>query len=97
MMNDGKGTLKEAPCGGDICTQFKGVFMRNLLLLYQTKPAADLAMYARHQSDAIWNTSRNAMDQLGYEWHLPFDKATASRQSSALDGLIAAYATSGAM
>jgi hypothetical protein len=95
MMNDGKGTLKEAPCGGDICTQFKGVFMRNLLLLYQTKPAADLAMYARHQSDAIWMTTRNDMDQLGYQWHLPFDKATASRQSSALDALIAAYATSG--
>src|SRR5262249_30342244 len=24
MMVDGNGTLKEAPCGGDICTQFKG-------------------------------------------------------------------------
>ena len=94
-MTDGKGTLKETPCGGDICTQFKGVFMRNLLLLFQTKPAADLQTYARHQSDSVWNTSRNAQDQFGYEWHLPFDKATASRQSSALDALIAAYASSG--
>jgi predicted alpha-1,6-mannanase (GH76 family) len=97
MMTDGKGTLKETPCGGDICTQFKGVFMRNLLLLFQTKPAADLQAYARHQSDAIWTTSRNATDQLGYEWHLPFDKATASRQSSALDALTAAYASSAAL
>jgi F5/8 type C domain/Glycosyl hydrolase family 76 len=95
LMSDANGTLKEAPCGGDICTQFKGVFMRNLAALYRARPATDLRAYARHQSDQIWNsTDRNAQSQFGYEWQLPFDKATASRQSSALDGLMAAVMSS---
>jgi predicted alpha-1,6-mannanase (GH76 family) len=89
------GILKETPCGGDICTQFKGIFMRNLLLLHRARPAPEYAAFARKQSDQLWNGgSRNAMNQFGYEWHLPFDKATASRQSSALDALVAAYASS---
>jgi hypothetical protein len=49
----------------------------------------------RHQSDQIWGgTDKNAQNQFGYEWHVPFDKATASRQSSALDGLVAAVMSS---
>jgi predicted alpha-1,6-mannanase (GH76 family) len=94
MMSTTGGILKEAPCGGDICVQFKGVFMRNLALLYRTRPAADLQTYMRHQSDQLWNVNRNAQSQFGYEWDLPFDKATASRQSSALDALVAAVASS---
>jgi predicted alpha-1,6-mannanase (GH76 family) len=94
MMSTTGGILKEAPCGGDICVQFKGVFMRNLALLYRTRPASDLQTYMRHQSDQIWNSNRNAESQFGYEWDLPFDKATASRQSSALDALVAAVVSS---
>ncbi len=89
MMSTTGGILKEAPCGGDICVQFKGVFMRNLALLYRTRPATDLQTFMRHQSDQLWNVNRNAQSQFGYEWDLPFDKATASRQSSALDALVA--------
>jgi hypothetical protein len=48
----------------------------------------------RHQSDQLWNSNRNATSQFGYQWHLPFDKATASRQSSALDALVAAVVSS---
>jgi hypothetical protein len=45
----------------------------------------------RHQSDDLWTTSvKNAQNQFGYAWEAPFDKATASRQSSALDALVAA-------
>jgi predicted alpha-1,6-mannanase (GH76 family) len=94
MMVDANGTLKEAPCGGDICTQFKGVFMRNLALLYRARPQADLQAFMRHQSDQLWDHERNAQDQFGYEWHLPFDKATASRQSSAIDALVSAVMSS---
>jgi predicted alpha-1,6-mannanase (GH76 family) len=93
-MADAKGTLVETPCGGDICTQFKGVFMRNLVLLDRARPMPDTRAFARRQSDQLWNVSKNAQNQFGYEWHLPFDKATASRQSSALDALVAAVATS---
>ncbi|HVY31458.1 MAG TPA: glycoside hydrolase family 76 protein [Polyangiaceae bacterium] len=93
-MADANGTLKETPCGGDICTQFKGVFMRNLAHLYRARPSAALAQYMRHQSDVLWEQNKNDQDQFGYEWHLPFDKASASRQSSALDALVAAVASS---
>jgi predicted alpha-1,6-mannanase (GH76 family) len=93
-MVDGSGILKEAPCGGDICTQFKGVFMRNLALLYRTKPVADERAFSIKQSDRLWTSNtKNAMNQFGYEWIVPFDKATASRQSSALDALVAAVMT----
>ena len=94
MMVDASGTLEEAPCGGDVCTQFKGVFMRNLALLYHARPLAEHRTFMRHQSDQLWNANRNAQVQFGYEWQLPFDKATASRQSSALDALVAAVMSS---
>lgn len=90
------GTLKEAGCGGDVCTQFKGIFLRNLLLFYRARPATDLQQYMRHQSDTLWNVSRNAKNEFGYEWHLPFDNtgSAGKRQSSALDALTAAFASS---
>jgi predicted alpha-1,6-mannanase (GH76 family) len=94
LMVDANGTLREQPCGGDICTQFKGVFMRNLALLYRARPLPEFQTYMRHQSDQLWNGNRNAQNQFGYEWYVPFDKATASRQSSALDALVAAVASS---
>ena len=95
LMTD-KGTLKEAGCGGDVCTQFKGIFLRNLLLFYRSRPAADVQQYMRHQSDTLWNVSRNAKNEFGYEWHLPFDNtgSAGKRQSSALDALTAAFASS---
>jgi hypothetical protein len=92
-MNE-NGILKETPCGGDICTQFKGVFMRNLALLYQVRPEPAFLTFMRKQSDQLWEHNKNEQNQFGYEWHLPFDKATASRQSSALDALVAAVSSS---
>src|SRR5206468_2955194 len=41
-------------------------------------------------ADYVWNAARNASDQLGVAWSGPFDAADASRQSSALDALVAA-------
>ena len=94
-MSTAAGILEEAPCGGDICTQFKGVFMRNLAHLYDARPASDLQAFMKRQSDEIWTSSdKNAQNQFGYEWDLPFDKATASRQSSALDALVSAVMSS---
>lgn len=93
-MADANGVLKEAPCGGDICTQFKGVFMRNLAYLNQKHPLPEYQAYMRKQSDVLWSSNKNALNQFGYEWHLPFDKTTASRQSSALDALVASVSAS---
>ena len=88
------GILKEPGCGGDICVQFKGVFMRNLSYLYRADPLPEYQAYMQKQSDQLWNSNRDAQNEFGYEWDLPFDKATASRQSSALDALIAAVRSS---
>jgi predicted alpha-1,6-mannanase (GH76 family) len=89
-MADANGILKEPGCGGDICVQFKGVFMRNLAYLYRARPLPEFQAYMRKQSDQLWNANRDAQSEFGYEWQLPFDKATAGRQSSALDALNAA-------
>jgi predicted alpha-1,6-mannanase (GH76 family) len=86
------GILRDPPCGGDICVQFKGVLMRNLRQLYRARPTAELLHFLRRHSDHLWNSDvRNEQYQFGWEWHLPFDNTpTAGRQSSALDALIAA-------
>jgi predicted alpha-1,6-mannanase (GH76 family) len=86
------GILRDPPCGGDICVQFKGVLMRNLRQLYRARPRAELLHFLRRHSDQLWNSDvRNDQYQFGWEWHLPFDNnPTAGRQSSALDALIAA-------
>jgi predicted alpha-1,6-mannanase (GH76 family) len=94
QMTDANGTLNEAACGGDTCTQFKGIFMRNLSNLYRVKPSAELSQFMRHQSDVLWSTNRDVQNEFGYQWQLPFDKASASRQSSALDALVAAVRSS---
>jgi predicted alpha-1,6-mannanase (GH76 family) len=94
LMADAKGILVEAPCGGDICVQFKGVYMRNLAHLYRAQPLPEYRTYMRLQSDNLWNVERTAQNEFGYPWDQPFDKATASRQSSALDALVAAVVSS---
>jgi hypothetical protein len=94
LMSSGDGILKEAPCGGDVCVQFKGIFMRNLVRLYRARPSHGLREYMRKQSDTLWSVNRNAVNQFGYEWHLPFDKPTPARQSSALDALVGSVASS---
>jgi hypothetical protein len=97
MMATKNGILNEAPCGGDVCVQFKGVFMRNLAYLYRTKPLPELQTYMPLQSDNLWSSNRNTQDQFAYQWQTPLappETPTASRQSSALDALIAAVRSS---
>jgi predicted alpha-1,6-mannanase (GH76 family) len=90
-MSNANGVLVETPCGGNICDQFKGIFMRNLAYLYKALPLPELQAYMKRQSDNLWTTSvRNADNEFDYAWEAPFAGATASRQSSALDALIAA-------
>lgn len=84
------GVLQDAPCPGEACVPFKGIFMRNLAHLNSARPSTLLRSYMLLQGDALWLNSRNTTDQFGYEWHLPFDKASASRQSSAADALLSA-------
>jgi predicted alpha-1,6-mannanase (GH76 family) len=82
--------------GGD-GPQFKGIFMRNLMELYQALPgtsaqAEQYQSFAEANAQSIWKNDRNATNELGGVWQGPFDSADATRQTSALDALIAADA-----
>src|SRR5580692_226431 len=80
---------EDAGCNSDQ-TQFKGIFVRNLHDFYphSGKPAYRAFLLAN--ADSVWDSDRNAADQFGLRWAGPFDRADASRQSSALEVLTAA-------
>ncbi len=94
----GNGVLSEpgAISGGD-SPQFKGIFMRNLMALYAALPStsSDRASYkafADVNAASIWTNDRNASIQFGAYWQGPLDSTDATRQTSALDALVAAAA-----
>lgn len=72
-------------------TQFKGIFIRHL---HEFAPLSDRAPayreFIRANAEAVWRQARNHRDQFGARWNGPFDRADASRQSSALEVLTAA-------
>lgn len=89
---DDDGVLREPcepTCGGD-GSQFKGIFMRNLGELTTDAPDPKDRPFLARNADYVWNAARNGADQIGLVWSGPFDAADASRQSSALDALVAA-------
>ncbi len=83
--------LAAAPRDRDM-PQFKGIFVRNLGELYARtgRPAYRDCILA--SACSIWDNARNQENQFGLRWTGPFDRADASRQSSALDALNAALA-----
>jgi predicted alpha-1,6-mannanase (GH76 family) len=94
-LTDPPGILAEpcepSGCNGDQ-TQFKGIFMRYLhdFFLHSGRPAYRAFILAN--ADSVWDNARNAAGQFGLRWGGPFDRADASRQSSALEVLTAAAA-----
>jgi predicted alpha-1,6-mannanase (GH76 family) len=80
---------EDADCGGD-GPQFKGIFMRNLFILYEADHKAIFRQFILHNAAAIWQHNKNAANQFGLHWDGPFDHADAARQASALDALNAA-------
>lgn len=75
-------------------SQFKGIFIRNLHDFYLSSSRPAYAEFIRTNAESVWANSRNERNQFGIRWTGPFDVADASRQSSALDALIAAAAVS---
>ena len=75
--------------------QFKGVFVRNLSLLYQVNHNDAYRRFIARNADVLWQQNRNASSQFGLHWGGPFDTIDASRQTSALDVLNAALPFSG--
>lgn len=82
--------------GGD-GPQFKGVFMRNLMALYAALPATSVELpkykaFADANASSIWTNDRTVATQFGVYWQGPVDSTDATRQTSALDALVAAAA-----
>ena len=92
-----QGILQD-PCEPSSCnadeTQFKGIFMRNLFYLYRVDHSQAYLRFIQTNADSIWADDRNSQNHFGVVWAGPFDKADASRQSSALDALNAALPVS---
>lgn len=92
MLTDSQGILHEPcepKCGAD-GTQFKGIFIRNLVLLNQIAPSASYKEFLKRNADSVWNQMLPPEYEIGSTWGPPYGAANASTQSSGVDALIAA-------
>jgi predicted alpha-1,6-mannanase (GH76 family) len=85
-----KGVLTESKVSGGDAPQFKGIFVRNLAILYRAKPDPDYKAFIEANANSIWKQDQGPGHQFGARWQGPFDSFDASRQSSALDALVSA-------
>jgi predicted alpha-1,6-mannanase (GH76 family) len=76
-------------CGGD-GVQFKGIFVRNLVLLDRAHPDTAYESFVYKNADTLWRDARGTNFQLAERWSGPFDTANAASQTSALDTLVGA-------
>ena len=79
----------EPKCGED-GAQFKGIFVRNLLLFTNTHPRASYSTFIKANADTLWKCAEGPNYQLGERWSGPFQSGNAASQTSALDALSAA-------
>ncbi|KAK8092285.1 glycosyl hydrolase [Apiospora kogelbergensis] len=91
-----RGVLREPDINqakpGESAPQWKGVFMRGLAHLHAAEPRAEYRQFAQQCADSIWAKNRKGAADLGPDWLGPFHgAANASPQSSAMDGLVAAW------
>jgi predicted alpha-1,6-mannanase (GH76 family) len=84
------GVLKEPPGKGPDLPQFKGIFIRNLVRLNRAAPSAKYKTFVDTNADSIWRNNQGADHRFGELWEGPFDSGDGTRQTSALDALIAA-------
>ncbi len=79
----------EPDCGAD-GIQFKGIFVRNLVLLESANPKPELRTFVFKNASSIWKNAQGTKFELGQVWSGPFDSSNAGIQSSALDALVGA-------
>jgi predicted alpha-1,6-mannanase (GH76 family) len=92
QLSDANGILHdpcEPKCGAD-GVQFKGIFIRNLVLLDTVHPDKFYEHFITTNADALWAHARGPNFQLAERWSGPFDSANAASQTSALDALVGA-------
>ncbi len=86
------GILVDRSVSGGDTPQFKGVFVRNLMALYAAMPNPQYKRFIDANATSIWTRDQGPNHQFGALWQGPFDSADATRQTSALDALVAAAA-----
>ena len=87
---DAQGVLHdpcEPRCGAD-GVQFKGIFVRNLVLLANAR--SRYQAFVDTNANAIWKDAQGPGFQLSERWSGPFDSASAASETSALDALVGA-------
>ena len=84
------GVLIESTVSGGDAPQFKGIFMRNLAILYQARPDPTYKTFIEENAASILKNDLGPDHQFGVRWEGPFDSFDATRQSSALDALVSA-------
>jgi predicted alpha-1,6-mannanase (GH76 family) len=79
----------EPKCGAD-GVQFKGIFIRNLVLLDKAHPDMAYESFVDKNADTLWKDAQGPNFQLAERWSGPFDSSNAASQTSALDALVGA-------
>ena len=79
----------EPRCGAD-GVQFKGIFIRNLVLLDKARRESAYESFVDKNADTLWKDAQGPNFQLAERWSGPFNSATAASQTSALDALVGA-------
>ncbi len=74
---------------GTDAPQFKGIFMRNLAVLYKADSNSQYKTFIDANASSIWTSDRYS-SYFGAAWQGPFDSSSPINQTSALDALIAA-------
>jgi predicted alpha-1,6-mannanase (GH76 family) len=78
-------------CDGDQ-TQFKGIFVRYLHEFLRHSGRPEYRAFILANAESVAANAGNPAGQFGLRWAGPFDRADASRQSSAVEVLVAAAA-----
>ncbi len=79
----------EPKCGAD-GVQFKGIFIRNLVVLDRAHPDPAYESFVDKNADTLWQAAQGPNFQLAERWSGPFESANAASQTSALDALVGA-------
>ncbi len=88
---DDKGVFRETcggACDGDQVS-FKGIYLRNLLRLYDVDHKPSYYDFMLQNARSVWNADRDGANHFGSNWAGPFDLVDSSRQSSAMFALSA--------
>ena len=81
-------------CGGDGAI-FKGIYVKNLIVLYQVDNKSSYHDFILHNADSLWINDRDSTNHFGVVWSGPVDRENAARQGEGQDLLNAAATVTG--